>query len=56
MTNTAGVLNTVLTVPSYVEKVFVSGFMNSMELGIVDDAVQYTFGANSRSMQGTFTL
>ncbi|MCF7912407.1 MAG: LruC domain-containing protein [Candidatus Cloacimonetes bacterium] len=48
MTNTAGVLNTILDLPAYVEKVFVSGFMNSMELEIVNNEVEYEFQTTTR--------
>ncbi|MDP8220816.1 MAG: LruC domain-containing protein [Candidatus Stygibacter frigidus] len=56
MTNTAGVINTVLDLPSYVRKVFISGFMNSMELEIVNNEVEYSFIPGGREILGDFTL
>ena len=43
MTNTAGVINSILDLPSYVRKVFISGFMNSIELDIINNEVEYSF-------------
>ena len=56
MTNTAGVINSVLELPSYVRKVFISGFMNSMELDIIDNEVEYSFVPGVREILDDFTV
>jgi LruC domain-containing protein len=56
MTNTMGTLNTTLSLPSYVEKVMISGFMNTAELDIVDCKAEYNFfmDEQDRTYDGTF--
>jgi len=56
MTNTAGVINSVIDLPSYVRKVFISGFMNSLELDIIDNEVEYSFVPGGREILGDFTV
>lgn len=55
-TDDNGEIETILQVPSYVENLFISGFMNSIELELINDRAEYIFGGIPERAGGEYTL
>lgn len=54
-TNAVGKINANLQVPAYVEKLFISGFLGTAELDIIDGEASYFFSPAGNLREGDFT-